>query len=157
MDIELISGLVCRFSTTGYTNKYRALKVLSIECTGAWRTGLSRELEFLQQIAEDEDCDELSRLEDHFCIAGPGGTHLSLVMTLYSTDVSTFRRSAPTKSLPIYTTKNIITSVLQGLSQLHRLKIIHTGIYRVQCLINCSIFVSYRYKTGQYPLQFHPK
>ncbi|KAI0338467.1 kinase-like protein [Trametopsis cervina] len=115
-------------SQAHYANKYRAAKVLSIEGTDAHREGLSRELEFLQEIAQDDDCDELPVLEDHFEEQGPGGTHLCLIMHLLSTDVSSFRRSAPRKALPVHTVKQIITAALQGLSQLHRHRIIHTDL-----------------------------
>lgn len=49
-------------------------------------------------------------------------------MNLLNSDVSTFRRSSPTKSLPAHTVKKILTHTLEGLIQLHELNIIHTGV-----------------------------
>ena len=52
---------------------------------------------------------------------------MCFVMNLLSTDVSSFRRSAPNKALKPYIVKNIICQVLEALMQLHSLDIIHTG------------------------------
>jgi hypothetical protein len=85
------------------------------------------ELEFLQAIQSCEDVDCLPILRDHFEQRGPRGSHLCFVMDLLSTDVSSFRRSFPTRALPPFFVKNIISLVLQGVDQIHELNIVHTG------------------------------
>ncbi|KAF8910920.1 kinase-like protein [Gymnopilus junonius] len=124
----LVSDAEAEFVEVSFPSKYCAVKVLSVEGTNVHKEGLSHELEFLQQIAADKKCENLPQLRDHFEEYGPGGTHLCLVMELLSTDVSSFRRSSPTKALPVYTVKHIIIAALRGLANLHRLGIIHTDL-----------------------------
>lgn len=45
--------------------------------------------------------------------------------------MSSFRKSAPQKALPVHTVKNILAQTLEGLKQLHELNIIHTGLSAV--------------------------
>ena len=52
---------------------------------------------------------------------------LCLVMERLGTDVSSFRRSAPSKTLPVYTSKIIIAHIIDALVGLHDFNIIHTG------------------------------
>ncbi|EIW60025.1 kinase-like protein [Trametes versicolor FP-101664 SS1] len=117
-----------RSDEIGATSKYYAAKILTIEGSREHIDGSSRELEFLQQIAACEDVNSLPVLHDHFEESGPLGTHLCFIMNLLNSDVSTFRRSSPTKSLPAYTVKKILTHTLEGLIQLHELNIIHTDL-----------------------------
>ncbi|KAI0823098.1 kinase-like protein [Trametes gibbosa] len=118
------------------TDKYHAAKVLTLDGTRAHAGGASRELEFLQQIAACEDINSLPVLEDHFEESGPGGAHLCLVMQLLSSDVSSFRRTSPTKALPVHIVKNILAQTLEGLKQLHELNIIHTDLKLDNILFN---------------------
>ncbi|KAI0757390.1 hypothetical protein C8Q80DRAFT_1216033 [Daedaleopsis nitida] len=99
-------------------NKYHAAKILTLEGTRAHAQGLSRELEFLQQIAACEDVDSLPVLEDRFEEQGPGGTHLCFVMHVFSSDVCSFRRSSPHKALSPQIVKNVLARTLEGLTQL---------------------------------------
>jgi serine/threonine-protein kinase SRPK3 len=108
-------------------NKYQAVKILTLEGTHDHAAGHSRKLEFMQQIAVGEEIDALPFLEDYFEEIGPGGSHLCLVMMLLGQDVSSFRRSAPKKVLPVHVSKVIIQVMLEGLDQLHAMDIIHTG------------------------------
>jgi len=68
-------------------------------------------------------------LRDDFEEEGPHGVHLCLVMDLLSTDVSSFRRSAPDKRLPLYMTKMIVALMVESLESLYELNIIHTGLF----------------------------
>jgi serine/threonine-protein kinase SRPK3 len=116
-------------------SEYAAAKILTAEATSDVDKGVVRELEFLKEITknsethdEEEGFDYLPILLDDFIVTSPGGTrHLCLVQVLFSTSVSALRRSAPTKSLPVYMVRNIIYMVLQALDVLHSLDIIHTG------------------------------
>lgn len=114
--------------------KYVAAKILTVEATLDVDRGIVRELEFLQVIAEkaqktdEEGLDYLPILSDNFIVTSPDGNrHLCLVQILLSASVSALRRSAPTKSLPVYMVRNILYMVLQALATLHSLDIIHTG------------------------------
>ncbi|KAJ3890276.1 kinase-like domain-containing protein [Lentinula edodes] len=116
-------------------SKYAAAKILTAEATLDVDQGIVRELEFLQEVAknaeerDDEGFEHLPTLLDSFTATSPGGTrHLCLVQTLFSTSVSALRRSAPTKSLPVYMVRNILYMVLQALDTLHSLDIIHTDV-----------------------------
>ncbi|KAJ4484003.1 kinase-like domain-containing protein [Lentinula lateritia] len=116
-------------------SKYVAAKILTAEATLDVDQGIVRELEFLKEVAknaedrDDEGFEHLPMLLDNFTATSPGGTrHLCLVQTLFSTSVSALRRSAPTKSLPVYMVRNILYMVLQALDTLHSLDIIHTDV-----------------------------
>ncbi|KAE9399800.1 kinase-like protein [Gymnopus androsaceus JB14] len=116
-------------------SKYVAAKILTAEATLDVDRGAVRELEFLEEIAknaqerDEEGFEHLPILLDNFTITSPGGNrHLCLVQTLFSTSVSALRRSAPTKSLPVYMVRNILYMVLQALDVLHSSDIIHTDV-----------------------------
>ena len=66
-------------------------------------------------------------LRDHFIEQGPKGRHLCLVQDLYSTSVSSLRRSSPHKALPPYMVRNIVSMLVDALAQLHAMRIVHTG------------------------------
>ncbi|KAJ3914384.1 kinase-like domain-containing protein, partial [Lentinula edodes] len=100
-------------------------------------------LEFLRDIAkragecddkdDDEGCEGFEHvpiLLDHFTVTvtghGRDRRHLCFVQNLYSTSVSALRNSSPTNSLPVYMIRHLIYMVLQGLTALHSLNIIHT-------------------------------
>ncbi|GBE83460.1 hypothetical protein SCP_0505090 [Sparassis crispa] len=108
--------------------KYHAAKILTRDATRRHESGESQELQFLKKIAECEDIDGLPVLRDDFVISGPRGDHMCFIMDLLSTNVSSLRLQSPTKSLPSYLVKNIISLTLQGLMQLHSLDIIHTDV-----------------------------
>ncbi|KAJ3749044.1 kinase-like domain-containing protein [Lentinula detonsa] len=117
------------------TSEYAAVKILTAEATLDVECGHVHELEFLKDIAQraqtsdDEGLDYLAILLDDFTVTGPSGNrHLCMVQHLYSTSVSALRRSAPTKSLPVYTVRNVIFMALHGLAYLHSLNIIHTDL-----------------------------
>ncbi|KAK7018874.1 kinase-like domain-containing protein [Favolaschia claudopus] len=121
------------------SDKYAALKVLSVEATE--EDGPVRERIYLQDITrrtqeeeDDEGLDYLPALHDDFILEAPPTDHsgpqrhLCLVTTLYSTSVSALRRSSPTKSLPLYMTRSIIYMTVNALASLHSLKIVHTDV-----------------------------
>ena len=95
------------------------------------RKGLTNELEFLQAIATSFTPNVLLRLPlllDHFFTAGPHGEHLCLVFDLLSTDIGTFRHSAPGKALPLHIVQKVTADVVDALAALHSIDIIHTGL-----------------------------
>jgi hypothetical protein len=49
-------------------------------------------------------------------------------MDVLSTDVSSFRLSAPDKRLPLYMAKMIVALIVESLESLHDLNIIHAGL-----------------------------
>jgi len=87
-----------------------------------------QEREFLKAIQQLDDINSLPLLVDEFEVQGIHGSHMCFVMGLLSSDVSSFRRSAPNKALKPYIVKNIIGQVLEAIVQLHSLDIIHTGV-----------------------------
>ncbi|KAJ7209763.1 hypothetical protein GGX14DRAFT_108584, partial [Mycena pura] len=90
--------------------------------------GKTRELEFLKELRDmGVDRDFLPLMYDDFIERSAFGSHLCIVMDLYSDSVSALRRSSPTKALPPYMTRNIIHMLLEALHQLHERQIIHTG------------------------------
>ncbi|OBZ69641.1 Serine/threonine-protein kinase SRPK [Grifola frondosa] len=110
------------------SGKYLAAKILTLEGTQRHHSGEMHELEFLEAIRACEDINSLPVLRDHLELEGPCGSHLCFIMDLLSTDVSSFRRSFPTKALPPFFVKNIIALTLEGVEQLHDLNIVHTDI-----------------------------
>ncbi|CAA7263400.1 unnamed protein product [Cyclocybe aegerita] len=111
-----------------FRSEYLAAKVLTLNATKLHHDGVTKELEFLKKIASCEDINSLPILRDSFEIEGPRGSHLCFVMDLLSTHVSAYRRSAPKKALPPYVVKEILVQVLEALTQLHELDIIHTDL-----------------------------
>jgi serine/threonine-protein kinase SRPK3 len=91
----------------------------------------------LKTMTELKGFHKLPRLFADFETDGPHGQHLCLVMSLLSTDVSSFRRSAPTKKLGLQTVKTIIVQVVEALRSLHAAHIIHTGqwMYSLCCKV----------------------
>jgi serine/threonine-protein kinase SRPK3 len=79
-------------------------------------------------VVRDLGIPTLPYLFDHFETEGPHGHHLCLVEQVLSTDVSVFRRSAPSERLGSRTVKIIIAQVLEALVPLHAAGIIHTGM-----------------------------
>jgi serine/threonine-protein kinase SRPK3 len=84
------------------------------------------ELEFLLAI-KDARFSYLARLHDHFELTGPHGQHLCLVMNVLGPSVQTIRMSAPTRTLAVHSVKTIVALLLEGLTELHQLGIVHTG------------------------------
>lgn len=107
-----------------------AAKILTCEATQ--ESGPVRERDILHAIGQRADCnldeegfDYLLVLRDDFTItiAGLGQSHLCIIQTLHSTSISALRRSAPSKSLPVYMVRSIIYMTLQALQSLHSLHI----------------------------------
>jgi serine/threonine-protein kinase SRPK3 len=116
-----------RFSSSANARRYNAIKILTAYATQGHKNGQIIELKLLQKIKKIRHNDYLPSLSDHFEVNGPHGKHLCLVLGVLSSDISSFRRSAPGKRLPIQTVKRIITFILVCLNELHIAKIIHTG------------------------------
>ncbi|KIK62527.1 hypothetical protein GYMLUDRAFT_72747 [Collybiopsis luxurians FD-317 M1] len=118
-------------------SKYVAAKILTAEATLDIDKGVVRKLEFLKEIAKNaEECDDegfehLPILSDSFTVSSS---------TLFSTSVSALRRSAPTKSLPVYMVRNILYMVLQALDALHSLDIIHTDVKLDNILFSNTLY-----------------
>jgi serine/threonine-protein kinase SRPK3 len=108
--------------------RFRAVKILTADATQGHLHGQLRELEIMTAITDlGDDRDYLPCLHDHFQERGPHGDHLCMVMDVFSTSVSSLRRSAPRKVLPLHMAKIIIAEVVEALVHLHSLDIIHTG------------------------------
>ena len=106
--------------------RFFAAKILTVHAT---RGHQRNELEYLEAIRNlGDDRSYLPILRDNFEEQGPHGVHLCLVMDVLSTDVSSFRRSAPGKRLSLYITKMIVALITESLVSLHDLNIIHTGL-----------------------------
>jgi len=125
-----------QFSSTWLASDYRAdesrrycaIKVLTVHATKGHRDGQLLELEIMQAVAAFKDVLGLPILRDHFEMDGPHGQHLCIVMPVLSTDISSFRRSAPTKRLEVPIVKIIIAQVVAALRKLHTAHIIHTDL-----------------------------
>jgi serine/threonine-protein kinase SRPK3 len=106
------------------------VKILTARATELNRQGRLQELEALQAISKEltdlGSC--LPELVDHFEITGPHGDHLCFVLKLRSTDVSSFRRTSPTRALLLHDVQMVILHVLNALAILHKLGFIHTGL-----------------------------
>jgi serine/threonine-protein kinase SRPK3 len=107
--------------------KYCAVKILTVHATEGHINGHLLELDIVEAITRLKRALRLPVLRDHFEITGPHGRHLCMVLPVLSTDISSFRRSAPTKKLGLPAVKIIIAQVLEALVNLHALHIIHTG------------------------------
>ena len=107
--------------------KYCAIKILTVHATKGHMNGHLLELDMMEAITRLKRVLRLPILRDHFEIEGPHGRHLCIVQPVLSTDISNFRRSAPTKKLGLPTVKIIIAQVLEALVNLHTAHIIHTG------------------------------
>lgn len=105
---------------------YYAIKILTAQATKGGHRGHPVELEVLKAVSSKNS--GFPYLFGHFEISGPQGSHLCLVQSVLSTDVSSFRRSAPLKKLGFQTVKIIIDQVLEALVTLHAEGIIHTGV-----------------------------
>lgn len=109
-----------------------ALKILTARATSLNRQGRLRELKTLQDIAallkSSNQAPFLPELVDHFEMTGPHGDHLCFVLRLRSTDASSFRRTAPSRTLLLHDVKMIVLHALYALKMIHGLGLIHTGI-----------------------------
>ncbi|KAJ4472223.1 kinase-like domain-containing protein [Lentinula aciculospora] len=107
---------------------YVAVKILTADATEGNVQGVLREADIMQAIAGLPDNDPLSILLNKFQINGPHGRHICLVMYPMSTDLNTFRTTAPNMALPVHTVKLVIAEMLEGLKILHEADIIHTDV-----------------------------
>ncbi|KAK7449631.1 hypothetical protein VKT23_013106 [Stygiomarasmius scandens] len=106
---------------------YLAVKILTVEATKMHEAGTTKELEIMKELKDMEDREFLSLIYDDFFECSPFGSHLCIVMSLYSSSVSALRRSSPTKALPPYMARTIIHMLVEALDQLHERRIVHTG------------------------------
>ncbi|KAF9514809.1 hypothetical protein BS47DRAFT_1328588 [Hydnum rufescens UP504] len=107
--------------------RFFAVKILTAAATHSHHAGHRHELELLDSI-KDARFSYLARLHDDFELSGPHGQHLCLVMNLLGTSVQTLRMSTPTQTLAVHSVKTIIALLLEGLTELHNLGIVHTDI-----------------------------
>lgn len=124
-----------------------ALKILTAYTTQVNRDGHLQELKTLQAIAKEvEEQNEspfVPELVDHFETTGPHGDHSCFVLQLRSTDVTSFRRSAPSGRLLLHDVKMVVLHALYALKIIHNLGLIHTGIsqyrasYRIISKFDC--------------------
>ena len=107
--------------------RYCAIKILTAHATRGIRDGYLLELEMMKTIAKLTNSFRLPYLLDHFETEGPYGQHLCLVQRVLSSDVGSFRLSAPHKRLGFPIVKIIVAQVVEALVTLHAARIIHTG------------------------------
>jgi serine/threonine-protein kinase SRPK3 len=113
-------------------HKQYALKILTADATQLNRQGDLQELTTLEAIAKavksKHGSPYVPELVDQFSMTGPHGDHQCFVLRLRSTDVSTFRRTAPSHTLLLHDVKMVILHALYALIVVHELGLIHTGI-----------------------------
>ncbi|KAF9514864.1 hypothetical protein BS47DRAFT_1392124 [Hydnum rufescens UP504] len=115
----LVDGL--RFTP----KRYFTVKILTAKATHSHHAGDTHELELLRSI-KDVRFSRLPHLHDDFELSGPHGRHLCFVMDLLSTSAQALRMSTPTQTLAVHSVKTIIALLLEGLTELHDLGIVHT-------------------------------
>ncbi|THH21556.1 hypothetical protein EW146_g10 [Bondarzewia mesenterica] len=108
--------------------RYLAVKILTAYGTSLNHAGHLNELGILEAVSRVDRNDSLPFLIDHFEELGPHGRHLCFVVPPLTTDLGSFRRSAPKKRLPLHTVKITLLCVLIAVEKLHRINIIHTDI-----------------------------
>lgn len=108
---------------------YHAVKILTVHATEESENGNLLELEVLETISTLRGRFAVNRpyLFDHFTIKGRKGKHFCLVLSVLSTDISSFRKSAPSQMLKSPTVKIIVAQVVRALVVLHNAGIIHGG------------------------------
>lgn len=114
-------------SETPERDSLMAVKILTGHATTLNKRGQFDEAAMLRKAAALDKNAFLPFLMDDFEILGPHGTHIALVLTLLTTDIGQFRRTAPNQRLPLHTVKMIISCVMSALVELHSLDIIHTS------------------------------
>lgn len=115
-----------------FSSKYLAVKILTADITQRHSIGQTREQHFLELIAaQGPQTWGLPFICDSFHITGPRGPHLCFVMHLLGSSISELRQAASDKALPVHLVKNIIAQLVDSVTQLHKLGIIHTGEFRV--------------------------
>ena len=110
-----------------------AVNILTACTTEMNHQGHLRELKNLQDISKELEATDLSclpELIDYFETTRPHGDHLCFVLRLQSTDVSSFSRTAPSHRLLLHDVQMVVLHVLTALRILHKLGLIHTGIYQ---------------------------
>jgi len=102
---------------------------LTVHATEESENGNLLELEVLETIStlRGRFAVNLPYLFDHFTIKGRQGKHLCLVLPVLSTDISSFRKSAPSQMLKSPTVKIIVAQVVRALVVLHNAGIMHGG------------------------------
>ncbi|EKM54806.1 uncharacterized protein PHACADRAFT_210586 [Phanerochaete carnosa HHB-10118-sp] len=111
------------------TERFYAVKILTLDATSQHRANVMPEVEAMKTIRDVGPTQHLPTLIDDFEIPlSRKHSHLCLVTDVYGQDVAAFRRSAPRKALPVHTVKVIVKQVLQALGHLHKLGIIHRDI-----------------------------
>lgn len=110
--------------------RYKAVKVLSRDATADCLTHKQMlEIEIMQKVKSLGKFDALPQLLDIFPIVHDQQTiHMAMVMEVLGTDIGSFRRLSPKKTLPLYTVRIIMRQVVEGLVHLHSAGIVHTGI-----------------------------
>jgi serine/threonine-protein kinase SRPK3 len=136
---------------TGLTNVLRytrhnrnyALKILTASATQITRQGRLQELQALQAISEVVKSPTtlhcLPELVDHFETTGPHGDHICFVLHLRSTDVSAFRRSAPSRTLLLHDVKKVVLHAAYALEIVHKLGMIHTSMFSLQAFYEAIV------------------
>jgi len=141
IDIDIHLTVLCDTSDDATC----AVKILTAFATEMNRQGQLHELENLQAISKELELPDstahLPELIDHFETTGPHGDHLCFVLRIRSTDVSSFRRTAPTRRLLLHDVQMVILHVLNALTVLHKLGLIHTGIHYSFCSFQSLMFL----------------
>lgn len=119
-------------TATPLSENSEAVDVIDLACS--WHPQPEVLLLSFHDKDDDQGCEGFEHvpiLLDHFTVTvtghGRDRRHLCFVQNLYSTSVSALRSSSPTNYLPVYMIRHLIYMVLQGLTALHSLNIIHTS------------------------------
>ena len=115
-------------------DRFYAAKILTLEATKEHANGRMLEKEIMRILQRNGETEHLPYMVDTFDIdAEHDKKHICFVLRLLGSDVASLRRSAHQKALPVYTVKVIIKQVLEALSHLHKLGIVHTGMQVLIC------------------------
>ncbi|KAI0043963.1 kinase-like protein, partial [Auriscalpium vulgare] len=130
------------------SDKYLAIKVLSVYSTIALEKGIIHELDVLQAVHDlplGTIRPPLPNLLDHFAQRGPHGVHYCFVILPLRSTIHSERAISPTGRLSIYVTKPIIYCTVGAVQFLHARDIIHAGMWHLSFFSRLRVILAHRY------------